>query len=577
MACYIHKVQRCLFVKFKKSQLLFSILIVLIMLIIGAGIFLKHNFNLIGQFDDGGYTGDSFILGDYAYIADGSDGLEIIDISDPTAPTEVGQYDDGGWVYSVFILESYAYITEYDYGLKIIDISDPTAPTEVGQYFLGHGRALGLYVSGSYAYVASFSDGMLIFDISNPNTPMKVGQFDECGIVENVFIVGDYAYVPDGYSLKIVEISDPTKPTEVGQFDYDHGGLIDVYVSGSYAYAAEGSAGLGIIDISNPAAPTKVGQINDGGRIFGVFVSGSYAYLADYDEGLGIIDISNPTAPVEVRKLYDLGQMIRYIYVSGSYVYIMGSNIGMEIIDPWSSKEIISNIILWSIICICILLFLVDLRYFIKDVFPIVKKNGEKLVDQYTEQPLKIFFHFLIGFVFSTGLVILYMLLIFLGVRNFEVWWFLTVITFLTIFAVVLKIFFKHRLRYISIGMIAGIFGPLFLIIKRNGEKLVDQYTEHPKKKRSHFIIGLMLSIGLLILYLSIIYFALMMVRPDLWHIVIVYFILLNIFIGLLKFFSKEKLLYISKGLIPLSLVAFLLIGFVLIMLKLTEMPTVTV
>ena len=37
-----------------------------------------------------------FVAGDFAFIADGWDGLEIIDVSDPIAPTEVGQFDDGG-------------------------------------------------------------------------------------------------------------------------------------------------------------------------------------------------------------------------------------------------------------------------------------------------------------------------------------------------------------------------------------------------------------------------------------------------------------------------------------------------
>lgn len=44
----------------------------------------------IGQVSDGsGHAMDVFVSGDYAYVADDSDGLEIIDISTPSAPVEV--------------------------------------------------------------------------------------------------------------------------------------------------------------------------------------------------------------------------------------------------------------------------------------------------------------------------------------------------------------------------------------------------------------------------------------------------------------------------------------------------------
>ena len=35
------------------------------------------------------------LAGNYAYVANGESGLSIIDVSDPTAPTEAGFYDTG--------------------------------------------------------------------------------------------------------------------------------------------------------------------------------------------------------------------------------------------------------------------------------------------------------------------------------------------------------------------------------------------------------------------------------------------------------------------------------------------------
>lgn len=37
------------------------------------------------------------VNGNYAYIADGSNGLVIVDISDPSSPTVAGSYDTDGY------------------------------------------------------------------------------------------------------------------------------------------------------------------------------------------------------------------------------------------------------------------------------------------------------------------------------------------------------------------------------------------------------------------------------------------------------------------------------------------------
>ncbi len=65
-----------------------------------------------------------------------------------------------------------------------------------------------------------------------------------------------------------------------------------VFVSGSYAYVADGTSGLQIIDVSNPVSPALAGSYDTPGYAHGVSVSGSYAYVADGGSGLGIIDVS---------------------------------------------------------------------------------------------------------------------------------------------------------------------------------------------------------------------------------------------------------------------------------------------
>ena len=79
--------------------------------------------NLIGQYENNtGNTRDVHIVGRYAYVADDSIGLEIIDISDPTAPFKVGQFDGMGAT-DIFVNSTLVYIVDGSNDLKVLDIS----------------------------------------------------------------------------------------------------------------------------------------------------------------------------------------------------------------------------------------------------------------------------------------------------------------------------------------------------------------------------------------------------------------------------------------------------------------------
>ncbi|NIV33635.1 MAG: hypothetical protein GWN58_30570, partial [Anaerolineae bacterium] len=49
-----------------------------------------------GFYDTPGGAVGVAVAGEYAYLAEGMEGLRIIDISDPAAPTEAGYYETPG-------------------------------------------------------------------------------------------------------------------------------------------------------------------------------------------------------------------------------------------------------------------------------------------------------------------------------------------------------------------------------------------------------------------------------------------------------------------------------------------------
>ena len=142
----------------------------------------------------------------YALVAASvDDGVQIIDISDPTAPSHVAAITDstvgantpytaldGAWDITTVVIkgQTYALVAAFeDSGVQIIDISDPTAPTPVAALFDNVVQADSPYtalrdafaitttvIAGrTYALVTGSSDNAVqVIDITDPDNPTAV-------------------------------------------------------------------------------------------------------------------------------------------------------------------------------------------------------------------------------------------------------------------------------------------------------------------------------------------------------------------------------------------------------------------
>src|SRR3989339_845002 len=188
------------------------------------------------------------------------DGTLLVD--SPINPSLAGSYTTTSLgARSVYVSGKYAYtISNASSSLNVIDVSNPAAPTLIGSVVstTALASAKSIAVSGHYAYVvANGNNGLAVVDISNPAIPTVVGFIkDNTQLLTpvSVYVNGKYAYVAskDGNSITILDISVATNPTVVG-FKADNtylNGSYSVYVSGQYAYVASiVSNNLAIIDI----------------------------------------------------------------------------------------------------------------------------------------------------------------------------------------------------------------------------------------------------------------------------------------------------------------------------------------
>jgi len=84
-------------------------------------------------FDSTGTPGSAqsvFVSGRYAYVADGANGLQIIDLDAVLALFQyiIGNAEMPDFAYDAAIREGFAYVAIGDDGLRLFDISDPASP-----------------------------------------------------------------------------------------------------------------------------------------------------------------------------------------------------------------------------------------------------------------------------------------------------------------------------------------------------------------------------------------------------------------------------------------------------------------
>lgn len=121
--------------------------------------------------DTTGTAYDVYVSGDRAYLADGSSGLAIIRVSDPTTPGPFVVYEDTtGNARDVYVSGDWAYVADGLSGMATIDVSDPTTPG-TPYYAWTADYIYGIQVSGKTVFLAANESGLGFIEMHNPRNP----------------------------------------------------------------------------------------------------------------------------------------------------------------------------------------------------------------------------------------------------------------------------------------------------------------------------------------------------------------------------------------------------------------------
>jgi hypothetical protein len=252
-----------------------------------------------------------------------SAGLAVYDVSDPAHPKQVGFYPTPGvGVHRMAWWEgNLAYVAGTDTGytgriLHIVDLSDPSAPTEVGRWWHpgqhtaggevpewaqadepgpgDEGRQFALHHGlpyGDFLYCGYWDGGFVILDVSNPGRPQMLSRLDLGPESRNthtaqrlpgrdVVVVTDEQltrWIGTQRHVWVIDVSDQTTPKIISRFPVPPGARHDDGVRWG---------------------PHNLHEMKPG-----TFSDPNLVYLTYFGGGLRVYDLTDPANPVEVAHL----------------------------------------------------------------------------------------------------------------------------------------------------------------------------------------------------------------------------------------------------------------------------------
>ncbi len=302
-------------------------------------------------------------IGEYAYVAVGSKGIQAVKVTEGVEPQPV----IGSSFHKRLHPESYAKFVANGRRLK-------TA------YSAGSKSARSVEVRGEFVFLADGPGGFKVYDRANINrkdkaqrlvraqnsgfgqrtsldtrdatcvalpstTPMNLDRPQlPMNLERPIAELFRYAYITDRQEgLIVVDVNtfhdnnpqnNYLRRTTTYNPDGKLSGAVKIRIAGNYAYIMSETTGLHIVDISNPRAPRWLSNIGKPDIIEGRSLAIQFRYCLIVDrEGFKIIDITDPQEPTLVEDSYIRFEDARDVYPVRHYAYVAAGPEGLAIID----------------------------------------------------------------------------------------------------------------------------------------------------------------------------------------------------------------------------------------------------
>ena len=225
---------------------------------------------------------------DAVYIANGHEGVQRLDVSNPSAPVVSGGSPTRGQANAIAVIGPHAFVADNSVGFDVVRVIDDVA--RVGEY-LAIGFPRSIAAAGNFVYLVDQPEGLIVFDITTPESPEPIGQLPLGGTRSRVFVpqwlpglpVPTVICVASGRDgLQVVDVSDPTVPTIAAQVPTS-GPPRSVVLRAQEAFVLSETT-LEVFDLSDPMQPVRVASHNVGTGAGALAVNDELIFVAVADE-----------------------------------------------------------------------------------------------------------------------------------------------------------------------------------------------------------------------------------------------------------------------------------------------------
>lgn len=244
-------------------------------------------------------------------IAGTREGTTVVDATNPATAHEIAFFPGPSSIWrDIDTYGTYAYVaTEGGGGLQILDLTNPHAPTLAGTYSASFSTCHTIYIDkpARRLYASGTNNGLRVLNLTDPRNPVGAGSFNGF-YLHDVFVRDGLCYgaaIGEGF-MAIMDVSALPAITVLSQVSTPTGATHNTWLTDDGRHCLtcdEAQTGhVGVFDVQDRFNPFLVAQWRNpdepNSSVHNVYVRGDFAHCAWYKAGYEVLNIQDPSNPI---------------------------------------------------------------------------------------------------------------------------------------------------------------------------------------------------------------------------------------------------------------------------------------
>jgi len=278
---------------------------------------------IIGRIDTPGSIEDVLVNGNLAYVADGTAGLTVIDLSDSSSPSIIASLDTPENAMDIERNGDIIYVSDRN-SMVIIDISVPGVPLHIGSIDI---PAYNSKVYNNFLFINT-TTGLAIYDIVTASAPTFLNNAD-LGNLSNFIIQNNAAFATDKEDFLLsINIDEPSLPFVSGKMEIpyrdSYNKLTNLLIFEEYIYAIRRTSGIHVFNISSVSNPLEYKRVDAPWPSLEGIVESNIAYIPG-GFGIAMFDVSTPSNPILMDSI-ELTDDVYDVFRASDHNFILANS-----------------------------------------------------------------------------------------------------------------------------------------------------------------------------------------------------------------------------------------------------------